>query len=86
MPAPYTFGNAGRNIVYAPGYADIDLSFQKDTPITSGSSLEFRLEIFNLLNRANFDVPNRIAFTPNFGRIFSAENPRQLQFGLKLLF
>ena len=43
-------------------------------------------EIFNLLNRTNFDVPNRIAFTPNFGRIFSAKEPREMQFGVKLSF
>jgi hypothetical protein len=31
-------------------------------------------------------VPNRIAFTPNFGRIFSAQPARQMQFGAKILF
>jgi hypothetical protein len=39
----------------------------------------------DLLNRANFDVPNRVAFTPNFGRIFSAKPARQMQFGVKFL-
>lgn len=86
MPDPYTFGNAGRNIVYAPGYANVDLSLQKDLKLSARTRLEFRWEIFNLLDRTNFDVPNRIAFTPNFGRIFSADNPRQMQFGLKLIF
>jgi hypothetical protein len=46
--------------------------------------LELRWETFNLFNRANFDVANRIAFTPNFGRIFSAQPARQMQFGVKL--
>ena len=45
-----------------------------------------QLEVFNLFNRANFDVPNRIAFTPNFGRIFSAGPARQMQLGAKLVF
>ena len=45
--------------------------------------MQFRWEIFNLLNRTNFDVPNRVAFTGNFGRIFSAKPPRQMQFGVK---
>ena len=48
--------------------------------------LEFRWEVFNLLNRANFDLPNRIFGTPNFGRIFSAKNPREMQFGVKFSF
>ena len=52
----------------------------------NGVRVQFRLEIFNLLNHANFDVPNRVAFTPNFGRIFSAKPPRQTQFGVKFLF
>ena len=50
------------------------------------STLEFRWEIFNLFNRANFDLPNRIFGTPNFGRIFSAKNPREMQFGVRLAF
>jgi hypothetical protein len=48
--------------------------------------LELRWEVFNLLNRVNFDVPNRVAFTSNFGRIFSASPARQMQFGVKLTF
>ena len=48
--------------------------------------LEFRWEVFNLLNKANFDLPSRIFGTPNFGRIFSAKKPREMQFGVKLSF
>ena len=61
-------------------------SHSKGCRLGHGSRLQFRWEIFNLLNRMNFDVPNRIAFTPNFGRIFSSKPPRQMQFGVKLLF
>jgi hypothetical protein len=86
LPTAFTFGNAGRNIVYAPGYSGVDFSLQKETSLTERVRLKFRVEAFNLFNHPNFDAPNRIAFTPNFGRIFSAEAPRQLQFGLKLEF
>jgi hypothetical protein len=48
--------------------------------------MELRWEVFNLFNHVNFDVPNRIAFTPNFGRIFAAGPARQMQIGIKLLF
>jgi hypothetical protein len=81
----FTFGNAPRNSVLAPGYADVDLGIQRDIPLAH-SRLQLRWEIFNLFNRVNFDVPNRVAFTPNFGRIFSAKPPRQMQFGVKWLF
>jgi hypothetical protein len=82
----YTFGNSGRNTVLAPGYADVDVGLQKYIPLTNGAGIQLRWEVFNLLNRTNFDVPNRIAFTPNFGRIFSAQPARQMQLGVKVMF
>lgn len=85
LQAPFTFGSALRNSVFAPGFAVVDLSVQKDWQVNEGR-LQFRWEIFNLLNRANFDVPNRIFGTPNFGRIFSAQNAREMQFGLRYSF
>ena len=42
--------------------------------------------MFNLLNTPNFDLPNRIYGTPNFGPIFSAKPPREMQFGAKVSF
>ncbi len=86
QPNPFTFGSALRNSVFAPGLAVVDLSIQKDWPIGDDGRFEVRWEIFNLLNRANFDVPNRIFGTPNFGRIFSAQNAREMQFGLRYSF
>ena len=83
---PFTFGNAGRNPVHAPGFANLDMSLQKNWMFASASRLEFRWEIFNVFNRANFDVPNRFFGSPNFGRIFSAQNAREMQFGLRYNF
>ena len=83
---PFTFGSALRNSVFAPGLANVDVSLQKDWFVGDDDRLEFRWEIFNVLNRANFDVPNRIFGTPNFGRIFSALNAREMQFGLRYSF
>ena len=86
LQAPFTFGNSGRNTVLAPGFADVDVGLQKYIPLTNGAGIQLRWEVFNLLNRTNFDVPNRIAFTPNFGRIFSAQPARQMQVGVKVMF
>jgi hypothetical protein len=47
---------------------------------------QLRWEVFNLFNRTNFDTPNRMFGSPNFGRIFSAEPAREMQFGIKFLF
>ena len=86
LPAQFTFGNSGRNTVLSPGYANVDTAMQKNIELPNGVRLALRWEIFNLLNRANFDVPNRTAFTSNFGRIFSSGPARQMQFGVKLIF
>jgi len=86
LPAAYTFGNAGRNTVFSPGFKNFDFSLIKTTSVTERARLEFRAEFFNIFNITNFDIPNRFAFTSNFGRIFSARSSRQIQFALKLSF
>jgi hypothetical protein len=85
MPAQFTFGNARRNSVIGPGFASLDVAIAKVSRI-AGHELEVRWEVFNALNRANFDLPNRIFGTANFGRIFSAKNPREMQLGIKFRF
>ena len=86
MPAPFTFGSAPRNSVIGPGFSTTDLSVARTFKVGGMRELEVRWEIFNLFNKANFDVPSRIFGTPNFGRIFSAKDPREMQFGVKLNF
>jgi len=86
LPALYTFGNAPRNAVIGPGLEEFDLSLQKDVRVTDATKLQFRAEAYNLFNRTNFNIPNRTAFTPNFGSISSAQDSRQLQLALKLAF
>ena len=86
LPAPFTFGSAPRNSVIGPGYANIDLVLARTWLVAARRSLELRWEVFNLFNRTNFDLPNRVFGNPNFGRIFSAKDPRQMQFGARLTF
>ena len=87
QPSPFTFGNSGRNVTFAPGLSNIDMSLQRNVTLGNEQRIEFRWEVFNVLNHPNFDVPGRIAFSPDFGRIFStAESSRQMQFGLKFVF
>jgi len=70
----------------ATGGDVLDFALAKTWALAGASMLEFRWEVFNLLNRANFDLPNRIFGSPNFGRIFSPKSPREMQFGLRLAF
>ena len=91
------YGNVGRDTFIGPELATWDFSALKDTTIREGVSLQFRAEIFNLLNRDNFNTPNLIVFTPptksnptglsgTAGAITSTSTTsRQIQFGLKLL-
>jgi hypothetical protein len=86
LPTLYTFGNAPRNAVVGPGLQELDFAFQKDILLREPAKLQFRAEAYNALNHPNFNIPNRIAFSANFGSISSAQDARQLQFALKLAF
>jgi len=85
VPAYGSFGNAGRNILEGPGLGVGNVSIVKETPLSESTRLQLRMEVFNFLNRTNFDFPGNLIGTPNFGRILSAGQPRRVQFGLKLL-
>ena len=86
LPAQFTFGNAPRNSVVGPGFANMDLAVSKTWNLSEAARLEFRWETFNVLNRANFDIPNRTQGTANLGVITSAKSPREMQFALRLTF
>jgi hypothetical protein len=58
------FGNVGRDTYVGPGLATWDFSVLKDTAIRERLNLQFRAEIFTLLNRANFNTPSLIVSTP----------------------
>jgi len=85
------WGNLGRDTLSGPGLGTWDFSTFKDTKIGEHAEVEFRAELFNLLNRANFNTPNLIVFTPTgvsgtAGAITSTSTTsRQVQFALKLL-
>jgi len=85
------YGNLGRDTLTGPGLATWDFSLLKDLRIREKFRAQFRAEFFNLLNRANFNTPNAVVFTPTgvsptAGLITSTSTTsRQIQFGLKLL-
>lgn len=56
-PAPGTFGNVPRNFLRGPNFNQLDLVFDKKFKFSEQMNLEFRTEIFNVFNRANFDIP-----------------------------
>jgi len=103
-PAAFAFpgagfrGTLGRNTLVGPGLAVVDLALVKTQKLSGRRSLQFRVEVFNLLDRANFDVPfndadgaavmddrgNRLATA---GRIFGTiTDAREIQLAIRLLF
>jgi hypothetical protein len=57
FPNPGSFGTFGRNQLYGPNFKDVDLSFDKSTPITERVQAILRFELFNIFNRANLGNP-----------------------------
>jgi hypothetical protein len=86
QPAQFRFGNQGVNQVRGAGRLGLNASILRDFPITESKRLQFRAESFNLLNRANFNLPGQILGNPDFGLISSAQQPRQVQLGLRFIF
>jgi hypothetical protein len=82
------FGNLGRNTVTGPGLQLWDISAMKNFRFTESKSLQFRAELFNIFNHANFGVPVNDLNTPGnvTGQIQTARDGRQVQFALKFLF
>jgi hypothetical protein len=92
QPAKLTYGTAGRNTVIGPGLDNFDATIQKQFPVRENMNLQFRLDIFDLLNHPNFNAPvgsgrtfSTAANSP-FGSITSAQDPREMQFSLRLAF
>jgi len=92
VPAAGTWGDLGRGDYRGPGLVDVDLSVFKNIALSERFHLQFRSEIFNLLDRTNLGTPNATAFSgtavsPSAGLITAlATTPRQIQFGIKLIF
>jgi hypothetical protein len=96
IPERFTLGNLPRGTLTMPGQVTLDFSMTKAFPIGNGNRIQFRAEMFNALNRANFGTPNLTVvagsasaptISPTFGRITSTSTAaRQVQLGLKLIF
>ena len=86
-------GDLGRDSITGPGFLNTDFSVTKNTRITERFNLQFRSEMFDLLNHPNFGNPVLTVTSASFGRIQSTRFPtgdfgssRQMQFALKLIF
>ncbi|HVI72014.1 MAG TPA: TonB-dependent receptor, partial [Pyrinomonadaceae bacterium] len=87
------FGNLGRNAIVGPNFNNTDVSIIKNTYFRDALRVQFRAEVFDVFNHANFGRPGNTVGTPSFGAISSTRFPtgesgssRQIQFALKFEF
>lgn len=85
---PDLYGNAGRNILVGPTFKNLDMSMRKSFPVTERVNLQFRAEVFNILNHPNFQLPGYLLDNTNLvGRVTqTASEGREMQFALRLSF
>ena len=88
IPSTPEYGDAGRNILRAPGLNDIDLAMSKSFSLGSVETrrLQIRSEFFNALNHTNLGVPVNSIDSPAFGTITSSLPGREIQLGARLEF
>jgi len=86
-PKPFTFGNAGRDIIPGPGNNIIDFALHRRFLLGEQRALMFRAEAFNLFNHPNYGIPLPFAdFGPFFGKVVATGEPRRIQFALRFDF
>ena len=85
-PAQFNYGNAGRGILVGPGNVNVDFGLQREFPFGESQRVQFRWEMFNAFNRANFTTPNSSIGNALAGVISSSAPARVMQLGLKLYF
>lgn len=86
IPANYTYGNGGRNILYGPGLSNVDLKIGRIFAIRENKQVEFRCEMFNASNTPHFGLPAANVNLATAGKISSAGAPRQIQLALKFTY
>jgi Carboxypeptidase regulatory-like domain/TonB dependent receptor len=86
-PAPFTFGNAGRDIIPGPGNVLFDFALHRRFPLREGRAFELRAESFNLFNHPNYGIPLPYPdFGPFFGKVVATGDPRRIQLALRFDF
>jgi hypothetical protein len=89
LPPLGSAGTAPRRLFYGPGIANFDMALSKNIKLGETSALQFRLEVFNVFNHAQFFGPAAVdgeITSSSFGQVVDADSPRLVQLGVKLSF
>ncbi len=86
---PFTYGNEQRNSIIGPDYSDLDCALEKEATLFNVKdqpvNLQFRWDVFDAFNHPTFGFPGNVLGTPTFGQLTRANDPRQMQLALKLV-
>jgi hypothetical protein len=85
-PANFSFGNAPRSVLRGPGLATLDTTIEKNIPLRGNVKFDMRVSAYNVLNRANFNLPGLTLGAADFGVISSARPARTVELGARLSF
>lgn len=83
---PFTFGTAGRNTLRGPAQATVDIAAARRFRVGAERHLEARVEVYNALNRANYELPDSFVDRPTFGQSLAGGAPRQVQLAVRFSF
>jgi hypothetical protein len=84
FPTAGRVGNVGRNTLIGPSFINQDFAVSKDFPIMETRRVQFRVELFNLFNHANFKLPENRLDQSAFGKIGDSYDPRLIQLSARL--
>ncbi|PYS90874.1 MAG: hypothetical protein DMF64_13800 [Acidobacteria bacterium] len=80
-------GQVGRNSFRAGNVLDLNAALSRTFKLGEQTGLNFRMEVFNFINRANYGIPVRLLEAPGFGTATNTvTSARRIQFSLKLSF
>ena len=86
VAAPFTFGNAGRNVLIGPAFASLDLAVVKTLRLGDARRLELRGEVYNVFDRENLGLPDSFVDRATFGQSLSAGPGRRAQLAARFTF
>ena len=86
LPAQYTYGNSGRNVLYRRGFKNLDIVVLRRFKLGERVGVQFRAEFFNFTNTPAFGAPTSNIQSATVGQILTAGEPHDIQFALKLTF
>jgi hypothetical protein len=85
-PAQFTFGNSPRSVLRGAPLVTTDLTLEKAFQWTEELKLDLRAEFYNLLNKANFNLPGLTYGAADFGVVTSARSGRTVQLAARISF